>query len=410
MRKEECQYFSKEQPAKLRSMETYESLCEISKEQSKLELSKGVKRYCVLNDLHFFNIFENYSVDLMHDMNEGVIPKLLFHLFDHFVKKNICSRRDIEQKIQFFEYGRLSGSYIPTKVDITKPNLGLSAMQLYCLMINLPFILISVKSKSTKVWDSVESVLKIMEIVYSEKITESDLTSVEQYIDCHLKSIQKNFGIDLSPKHHFLLHYPRVIRHMGPVLKMWTMKLEAKHKVFTDIARNTNNFININKTMATKHQQLLLTNEFSYSDEIQEGKIRTPLNNSEHFLHFFNTSTDHIFTESIVKESFLLKFLIINGIEYRKDVLVKDNGAFYEIDSILCSLEKYWIISTKSYECKSLDKYSNSLILENKEDGFYMLEINKIELKKTFEKIFCNEITYVACKTLDVKTEITFND
>lgn len=32
---------------------------------------KGIKKYCVLNDLKFYHILENHSVDFMHDLNEG---------------------------------------------------------------------------------------------------------------------------------------------------------------------------------------------------------------------------------------------------------------------------------------------------------------------------------------------------
>lgn len=38
------------------------------------------------------------------------------------------------------------------------------------------------------------------------------------------------FKQDLIPKHHFILHYPNVIRKLGPLKKLWTMRFEAKHK------------------------------------------------------------------------------------------------------------------------------------------------------------------------------------
>jgi len=34
--------------------------------------SFGVKRICLLNDLQYFNVSDNYAVDIMHDILEGV--------------------------------------------------------------------------------------------------------------------------------------------------------------------------------------------------------------------------------------------------------------------------------------------------------------------------------------------------
>ncbi|XP_032413320.1 uncharacterized protein LOC116730938 [Xiphophorus hellerii] len=56
---------------------------------------------------------------------------------------------------------------------------------------------------------------------------------------------------NLIPKHHFMIHYPSSIRKIGPLLHMWSMRFEAKHKMFIEYFKN---FKNITKSLAKKHQ------------------------------------------------------------------------------------------------------------------------------------------------------------
>lgn len=61
----------------------------------------------------------------------------------------------------------------------------------------------------------------------------------------------------LIPKHHFLEHYPALIKSFGPVITFWTMRFDAKHSQFKRIVRHTGNFKNILLSLATKHQLML---------------------------------------------------------------------------------------------------------------------------------------------------------
>ena len=58
----------------------------------------------------------------------------------------------------------------------------------------------------------------------------------------------------LLPKHHFLIHYPRCIQKIGPVLNSWCMRYEGKH-IF--LKKHLKSFKNINKTLAKIHQNQL---------------------------------------------------------------------------------------------------------------------------------------------------------
>lgn len=83
--KETCQQTTTEILSAYRSNESYQrDLNFISDSGGKCNFkdTHGVVRYCKLNDLNHFNIFENISVDIMHDLTEGVIPLVLKNLFE----------------------------------------------------------------------------------------------------------------------------------------------------------------------------------------------------------------------------------------------------------------------------------------------------------------------------------------
>lgn len=61
--------------------------------KSQLGRNSGNKKYCALNDLKYFHTCQNFCVDIMHDLNEGVIP-FFSQSFVHFHDKiQNCIRR-----------------------------------------------------------------------------------------------------------------------------------------------------------------------------------------------------------------------------------------------------------------------------------------------------------------------------
>ena len=50
---------------------------------------------------------------------------------------------------------------------------------------------------------------------------------------------------------HFMVHYPRCIQKIGPLIHIWTMRFEAKHTFFQDCVKNLKN---VTVSLAKKHQ------------------------------------------------------------------------------------------------------------------------------------------------------------
>lgn len=98
----------------------------------------------------------------------------------------------------------------------------------------------------------------IVELVVAPVHTDETVAYLEAKIYDHRRRYLDLFPhVKLLPKHHYLEHYPQMIRHFGPLVALWTMRFEAKHSFFKQVARHTNCFKNIPLSLATKHQFML---------------------------------------------------------------------------------------------------------------------------------------------------------
>lgn len=215
----------------------------------------------------------------MHDVFEGIIGFSLEQLFIYCIKEKIASLKELQTLVECYNYGQMSKQNIPSKLMTEKKNLGQNASQAKCLILHLPFILYRFKDQLKPIWlAAIETMLKIIQILLSDEIEEPDLKILNEMIINHLQCYQAFFDLPLKPKHHFLLHYVSVIRAMGPVVKFWAMRMEAKHQYFKQLVNHTKQFVNIKKTLAYKHQEQLFGIATPFKDDVELGKNHFLLN------------------------------------------------------------------------------------------------------------------------------------
>lgn len=190
--------------------------------------------------------------------------------------KKIANIDKIVQMVRDYNYGHLDKRNKPSVVKILNKNLGQNASQVYCLMKNLPFIFWEYKSELCREWEAMEVLLQIMTILYSNNIDENDVHRLENLIQTHLHDLVVEFKLVLIFKHHQLTHYPNYIRRSGPPKHAWMMRYEAFHRKFTTQAQNTNNYINIAKTLANRHQELH-AKPLSFQHKISPSKRLKPV-------------------------------------------------------------------------------------------------------------------------------------
>lgn len=404
--KEESERATKEDPTKLRTKESYSECVnaverfESSGKKINFQVTKGVKRGCPFNSLAFFHTIENITFDIMHDVNEGAILFLMRNLFRYMNDNKIMDDGKIQKRVRDFNYGEVSKRNKPSALSIDSNNLGQNASQSLCLFINLPFIFADIKEKLEPIWIGVESLLKCVEIIYSKEISEDDINQLEILIELHLNWFLNTFNTHLRPKHHFLTHYPDAIRRMGPLIYYWMMRVDSKHQFFTRVAKNTNNFVNLTKTMAKKHQAIMAYKPFTIND-IQLSK------SSNKFEKMNTKYRDHVLQllGHGVKDDLLVhKFATFNHFQYREGLLIVDEGSIYEIVYVF-SLHDKISLYCRPYRVVKFESFFNSfeIACDDSSKQFKLVDPKKLNNLKSYDKKFVQQKIYIICDTLNVR-------
>ena len=74
-----------------------------------------------------------------------------------------------------------------------------------------------------EVWQLYIYLRNIIDIAMSPKMADSDILLLEYYVSMHNQQYRKVFNENLKFKFHSLLHYARMIRKHGPLVKCCVM-------------------------------------------------------------------------------------------------------------------------------------------------------------------------------------------
>lgn len=395
----ECSHATKANPTYKRTMESYNKQLNIVAESTEVNFTetKGVKRYCLLNDINNFHILKNHNFDIMHDCAEGSIFFVLKELFEYCFQNNIFKEKELASRIKEFNYGMLSQSNHPSIIIMKKKNLNQNASQAKCLFEKIPFILWEYQNniKLKEAWECMESLMRIIQCVYSSEITETDIQNLESDIESHLTSYQKIFKKKLRPKQHNLLHYPDIIRDMGPLVHYSMIRYEAKHQSFKQFV--TSNFKNITSTFAKKHQQRLTTITNSFEDDITHG-ILFDINNAADKEK--NMVLDHFRNVDNIK---ITKWVLYHSYKFQNNVYIIHDSKIFEIILVFLADHDFYFLGIE-YEFLQLHKFSNSLeIQRTNPEKYNFISLKKLSNPRPFEAHKVNKNIFVKASTLEFK-------
>lgn len=219
----------------------------------------GIKENCVWNIIPSFSFVDSISFDIMHDLLEGVCHyDLTLILFDFIYNKKYFSLETLNNRIIYFDYGPLeSGNTVPriTRDHLMASKFKFSASEMLCFIRYLGLMIGDLVPTNAEGWHLYIKLKSIIDIITAPYVNPRSLDYLSCLISEHHEMYLGIFPqVTLKPKHHYMLHYPQIMRTVGPLWSICCFHWEAKHRPFKQAAHTTNSCRNLPLTMAIKHQ------------------------------------------------------------------------------------------------------------------------------------------------------------
>lgn len=202
-----------------------------------------------------------------------------------------------------------------------------------------------------------------------------------------------------------MVHYANIIRKMGPLIYMSMFRFDGKHTDLKKFVRNTNNFININKTLASKHQQNLAANENSFCDKFAHSKQKgvkidfVEQNYGSHISFQIQNCTN----------LFEVNSFSCNAYNYKRGSVISFEKKLFEIEMILLIDTQFFFV-VKMLKFLGIHEFSRSLKVETPESlQFCLIKYSDILYKKPHCCKFVNEAQYVIIDNRDILKTLSSN-
>lgn len=243
----------------------------------------GICERSILLDVKHFSMC-NWGLphDIMHDLFEGVVQYEIKLLILYCIKTKLFSLTSFNERLLKFEYGYSEVADKPVPLTTQHINskdgkhIRQGSAQTWLLARILPFLIASDIPESDNNWSCFIKLLKIIDICLAT-VTSPDLCAVLKVLieEHHLLFTQLYPDWTVIPKMHYMLHYPEQILALGPLIRVWTMRYEAKLCLMKTGGR-LSNFKNIAQSVSCRHQHWMcyeLSSNGIFSASLECGPI-----------------------------------------------------------------------------------------------------------------------------------------
>ena len=270
-----------------------------------------------------------------HDLFEGIVPFDLIFCIKHFVSEGWFSYAELNKRIANFRFVGENKQVLPEIKIAEKLTETASEIRRYLMI--FPIVTADkVQDFEDDVWKMMLLLREVCNVVCAPAISIQQTIflqdKITDYLELRITCFPK---IQLRPKHHFLVHYPSLIRHFGPLKHMWTLRFESKHSYFKNAVRHCKNFKNITKTLACKHEQfqILCQSKIQYSAAAESNgtvQLDVEKEDSQSFMKYLKTMHHMALEDTNV---------VFKGIRYTRNmcICVEKNE---DDNFILCTIQK----------------------------------------------------------------------
>ncbi|KAK4881412.1 hypothetical protein RN001_004731 [Aquatica leii] len=195
----------------------------------------GIREFCIWNNISSFHVSENFSVNISHDIFEGVA------VFDIY-----------------FNYGKQNNNKPPliSLDNLRKKKIKMNCAEMKSFVLYFGIIYGLLIQNNNKHWELYTLLRKILAIVLSSEFDfvglDQTCSLLQNLVYARHKLYQDLFKLNLKPNHHILVHYPSIIRTVGSLNQLSTLSFESKHRASKQAVNVVSSRINITHTLLLK--------------------------------------------------------------------------------------------------------------------------------------------------------------
>ena len=267
--RDEIRTKTSESDFQLRSREGYDTRIRVLEEEEYSEsLCKtlGITGPCTFSDCMSFHPMESFPPDVMHDVLEGIAPSTINLVLEDLLSKKVVDGQALNKTMRTFPYSPADTNRPGKLVGGAKgcaPHLRRSrptANEAWILLRLLPLLLLHAGASAASLgrnagFGLILRLIRIMQILVMLSLSHREIDLLRLEIREFLSQLLQCFPkVHLTPKHHYLIHYPGQILRHGPLRRLWVMRFEAFHQVLKRSILNSRNRKNICRSIALRQQ------------------------------------------------------------------------------------------------------------------------------------------------------------
>lgn len=293
----------------------------------------GVNEESVLNEIETFEATDNPSVDIMHDVFEGVCVYDMGHILYHLIfVKNYFTVETLNFRLITFDYDKTITNK-PTEFNekaLRKKSVKMTASEMRTFVRIFAILVGDLIPDNDPVWKFYLILRDIIDILLCRQMQKEIVKIFKKKITEHHHLYVFLFHDTLKPKHHHMIHYPSIVPQSGVLINLACDRFEANHQPAVQDAKATNSRKNIAYTLALK-QQLRCAYRFMARKGLHTELEVGPEENLDYYnLSFPPVSFSTDFTQHA--------FVIFKGTLYKKGMCIAigvddDNGPEFGIIS-----------------------------------------------------------------------------
>ncbi|KAJ8676638.1 hypothetical protein QAD02_012425 [Eretmocerus hayati] len=236
---------------------------------------KGIISNSVLNKLNHYHVAKpGLPPCIDHDVNLGIVPYDMVLAIRYFMQRKWFKLGFLNYRLRSIKL--MKDIIIPT-INITPQTKRLVGSMAHMSKLILIFplaIMDRVRDFADPVWEMVLTLRRMHALMFAPAISVGQTSILHSVTQDYMLRRQTCFpGVKRRPKHEYTSHAAELDHEFGPIRHLSTKHFETKNGTLKQIIKNLRNFKNVTKTIAERHELLMLSYENDYDSHIKPKHI-----------------------------------------------------------------------------------------------------------------------------------------